>query len=85
MPCQTLSRQSAPRQPPAWGLGGSLKICALGILRRVRWIIVSSVGVTAVVSKGRWIGAGWLCWVDWDCLARTMALRIVISLLWYEN
>lgn len=63
VPCQTLSRQSAPRQPPAWGLGGNLKICALGILRRVRWIIVSSVGVKAVESKGR-SSAGWLCWVD---------------------
>ena len=44
VPCHTLSRQSPPRHPPLVGLGGSLKTCALGILRRMRSMISSSGG-----------------------------------------
>jgi len=42
VPCHILSRQSAPRQPVAEGLGGSLKMWALEILRRRRSITTSS-------------------------------------------
>lgn len=48
VPCHTLSRQSAPRQPPEDGFGGSLNTWALSILRRTR-SITSSWGVELVV------------------------------------
>jgi len=52
VPCHTLSRQSPPRQPPLEGLGGSLKTCALGILRRIRSMISSYGGKEEVKGGG---------------------------------
>ncbi len=74
VPCQTLSRQSAPRHPDVEGLGGSLKTWAFLTVRRIL-SISSSCGMLLsflifaglVVEGGEWkrdgagLGGGFGC------------------------